>query len=90
MLTESLFAIMARHRFESIPKHGTLLNLLPIMQHMPVLNGALDLLASPGNDFFVVCGDGLCQGCLVGANALKDIKEMGNVADAVVETLTAV
>lgn len=90
MLAESLLPIMTGHRSESVSKYRTFLNLLPVMQHETVLQRALDLLASARNNFLVVRCDGMFQGYFVGAHALKGVDEVGDVANAVIEALTAV
>ncbi len=89
MLT-NFFFVVTRHWSKSGCKHWTLFKLLPIMQHKSVLHRALDFFVSTGNNFFVVFSDGFLERCLVGANALDGIDEIGNVTDAVVKALAAV
>jgi hypothetical protein len=90
MLTECFFTIMTRHRPEPSLEYWTLLHLLPIMQHESILQRTLDLLSATGNYFFVVRRNGLFKGFFIRTNTLHGVKEVRNVADAVVEALAAV
>ena len=90
MLTKSLLAVVTSHRPKSVPEHGTLLHLLPIMQHEAVLHRTFDFVTSAGDELFVVGGDGILEGCLVATDALKAVEEVRTIADAVVEALTTI
>jgi hypothetical protein len=90
MLAENLFAIVAIHRLESTLENWALLYLVPVMQHVPILDRADDFLATARDKFFFVSRNGLFQGYLTILNAVDAFQKVGNIADAVIKTLTAV
>lgn len=92
MFTESLLclSIVAIHRLEPACEYRALLHFLPVMQHIPILDGAGDFITTTGNDFFFIFLDSLLQGYLTIFNPANCFQEMGRVTNTVVKSLTAI
>ena len=90
MLTDLRALVMTIHGAESSRENGTLLDLLPVVQHVSILKGALHLLASAGNDLGVIRCNDLFECGLAGFGTLDAVEKLTGVANAVVQALPTV
>lgn len=78
------------HRFKPAIEHRALLDFIPIMEHVAILNRTSNLLLTTRDHLTFELLDCLLQ-CLFGvAPVLHRFQQVCNVADAMVETLTSI
>ena len=81
---------MSFHRLEATVEHGALLDLVPIVKHVAILNRTSDLLLAPRNHLAFELLNCLLQRFLRIVPSLHCFQKVCHVANAMVETLAAI